>query len=95
MAQVSVADAKNRLTRLIHEVEAGETIHVTRRGKPVAVIISEQAFELLQKGEVKQNFWQAIREMRSDPNFEPVDLSEQEIGAWRDKSFGREFSWED
>lgn len=95
MTEVSVAYAKNQLTRLIYEAEAGETIHVTRRGKPVAVIISEHLFEQLQKGEAQKNFWKAIQEMRSAPDFEPVDLAEEEISAWRDKSLGREFSWED
>ncbi len=95
MTELSVANARNQLTRLIHEVEAGEIIHVTRRGKPVAVIISEQAFEWLQKGGEKNNFWQAIQEMRSDPGFEPVDFTVEEVSAWRDKGLGREFSWED
>jgi prevent-host-death family protein len=35
---VSIADAKNRLPELIRSVEAGETIVITRHGKPVAQI---------------------------------------------------------
>jgi prevent-host-death family protein len=33
---VSVAEAKNRLTKLIRAMEAGELIIITRNGKPVA-----------------------------------------------------------
>ena len=33
---VSIADAKNRLTALLRAVEAGERVVITRRGKPVA-----------------------------------------------------------
>ena len=33
---VSIADAKNHLPRLIRAVEAGERIVITRNGKPVA-----------------------------------------------------------
>jgi prevent-host-death family protein len=33
---VSVTEAKNRLTQLIRAVEAGEQIVITRHGKPVA-----------------------------------------------------------
>jgi prevent-host-death family protein len=33
---VSIAEAKNRLTELIRAVEQGESIVITRRGKPVA-----------------------------------------------------------
>jgi antitoxin (DNA-binding transcriptional repressor) of toxin-antitoxin stability system len=33
---VSVAEAKNRLTELIRAVEDGESVVITRNGKPVA-----------------------------------------------------------
>jgi prevent-host-death family protein len=35
MKTVSIRDAKNRLTELAREVEGGETIIVTRNGRPV------------------------------------------------------------
>ena len=35
MKTVSIRDAKNRLTELAREVELGETIVVTRNGRPV------------------------------------------------------------
>jgi prevent-host-death family protein len=36
MDAVSLADAKAHLSALIDRVEAGESIEITRRGKPVA-----------------------------------------------------------
>ena len=36
MTAYSVADAKNRLPRLIDKALAGEEVIITRRGKPVA-----------------------------------------------------------
>jgi prevent-host-death family protein len=36
MATMSIADAKAHLSELVDRVEAGETISITRRGKPVA-----------------------------------------------------------
>lgn len=39
MKKVSVAEAKNRLTELIREVEDGESVTICRRGKPVADIV--------------------------------------------------------
>ena len=36
MEAVSLADAKTRLSELIDRVEAGDSIEITRRGKPVA-----------------------------------------------------------
>ena len=35
MKTVSIRDAKNRLTELAREVEEGETVVVTRNGRPV------------------------------------------------------------
>lgn len=39
MSEVTLADAKARLSELVDRVEAGETIEVTRRGKRVARIV--------------------------------------------------------
>ncbi len=36
MDAISLADAKARLSELIDRVEAGDSIDITRRGKPVA-----------------------------------------------------------
>jgi len=36
MDRISLADAKAHLSELIDRVEAGESIEITRRGKPVA-----------------------------------------------------------
>lgn len=36
--RVSLADAKARLSELIDRVEAGDTVTITRRGKPVATL---------------------------------------------------------
>lgn len=36
MDMVSLADAKAHLSELVDRVEAGESIDITRRGKPVA-----------------------------------------------------------
>lgn len=39
MKSVSIRDAKNRLTELAREVEEGETIVVTRSGRPVLDLV--------------------------------------------------------
>ena len=40
---VSVADAKNRLSELLRSVEAGESVLITRNGKPVAQLVPPPA----------------------------------------------------
>lgn len=41
MASYSIADAKARLSELIERAEAGETVSITRRGKPVVRLVAE------------------------------------------------------
>lgn len=40
MQTVNLADAKTRLSELVNKAEAGETICITRRGKPAAQLIA-------------------------------------------------------
>jgi prevent-host-death family protein len=40
MSAISLAEAKAHLSELIDRVEAGETIDITRRGKPVARLVA-------------------------------------------------------
>jgi prevent-host-death family protein len=42
METVNLADAKARLSELVERASAGEVVHITRRGKPVAQITSLQ-----------------------------------------------------
>lgn len=37
--EVSVSDAKGQLTELVHRVEAGEDVVLTRHGRPIARIV--------------------------------------------------------
>jgi antitoxin Phd len=93
MSETSIAEAKTQLTRLIHQAECGEAVHITRRGKPVAVLLSEDEYARLRQGQEQRNFWDLIAEMRADPGFEPVDWSKEEIDSWRDRRPAREIEW--
>jgi prevent-host-death family protein len=39
MKSISLADAKARLSEIVDRVEAGESIEITRRGKPAARLV--------------------------------------------------------
>jgi prevent-host-death family protein len=56
---ISVKEAKNRLSELLHLAEAGETIVLTRHGKPVADITPHKE----QKGGIN---WQALEEFKKE-----------------------------
>lgn len=45
---ISIADAHNRLSALLKELDKGP-IHITRRGKPVGVIISPEEYDRLRQ----------------------------------------------
>jgi len=93
MSETSIAEAKTQLARFIHQAERGEVIHITRRGKPVAVLLSEHEYTRLRHGQDQRSFWELITEMRADPAFEPEDWSREEVDSWRDRRQSPEFEW--
>ena len=95
MSQVSIAEAKNALTRLIYEAERGEAVPITRHGKPVAVLLSQEAYEQLKSRQQQTDFWQAIQAWRAQASFDWPELTPEEVESWRDRSPGREYVWKD
>lgn len=47
MKTVSIAQARNSLTELVYEAEEGRPVQFTRRGRPVAVLVSEAEYARL------------------------------------------------
>lgn len=46
----SVAEARTQFPKLLHAVEGGEPVRITRRGRAVAVLVSETEFQRLVGG---------------------------------------------
>jgi prevent-host-death family protein len=46
---ISIAEAHNRLSHWLKQVEKGKTIRITKRGKPVGVIIDPEEYERLRQ----------------------------------------------
>ncbi|MBT3177896.1 MAG: type II toxin-antitoxin system Phd/YefM family antitoxin [Desulfobacula sp.] len=86
--QFSIAEAKNRLPAIIHYVEKGPYIELTRRGKPVAVLLSIQEYERLSRK--YSGFWNTILEFRRKTEDEGVEISDRDFNGLRDLSSGRE-----
>lgn len=85
-AEYSVAEARDKLARLVHEAEHGRPVRITRRGKPVAVLIS-QADYLRVHGRSRTGLGHAILAWRA--KYDGIDLSDREIADWQDRSTGR------
>ncbi len=89
--QYAIGRARDHLPEIVHEVERGSTVELTRRGKPVAVMMSVQEYRRLSLDRV--GFWDAFEAFRR--SVDPLDLNipPETWDALRDRSPGREFSW--
>ncbi len=83
----SIAEARNRLPALVHAVEEGPAVRLTRRGKPVAVLISLEEYERLRPR--RPDLWRAIETFRRDTDLNDLDV-EEIFRDVRDPSPGRE-----
>jgi len=86
----TIAEAKNNLSQLIYQLESDETIHLTRHGKTVAVMLSEANYQkLIHKN---NSLFQAIQQWRDDLTND-VALTEVELKNIRTSSQEPAFSW--
>lgn len=92
MKTSTIAEAKNNLSQLIHQLESDEAIHLTRHGRPVAVMLSEANYQkLTQKN---KGLFQAIQQWRSQLD-EDSALTETELKQLRAAGQEREFLWDE
>jgi prevent-host-death family protein len=88
MKQIKSSEAKARFSELLDEVELGETVSITRHGKVVAHILSDDAYQqATQKDRAAQGRRAMLKlmELRKKAGRASVE----EILAWRDE--GRRF----
>jgi len=93
MQSYSIADARSQLPTIIHTVEKGDVTQLTRRGKPVAVLLSLKEYETLLL-QVRGSLLHAFKAYQS--LMQPVDndISDEEVDSWRDAGTGRKLPWE-
>lgn len=85
----SIAQAKDQLARLVREAETGKPVELTRRGKPVAVVVSTADYARL-RGDIP-SFWEYLSSFREREGLE--DGREDLDGVFddvRDTGEGRE-----
>lgn len=88
--QYSIAEARENLAHVIQEAEQGLPVRLTRRGRPVAVLLSLDEYErLCQK---RRSFWEAYQEFRKEYENDEIETADAFEGI-RDSSPGRDFSW--
>jgi cellobiose PTS system EIIB component len=87
--QYSIAQARDNLAAIVHELEKRNGIEITRRGQAVAVLISKREYDRLQAGAV--GFWDAYKSFASEVNLAELAIDPSEVfGGLRDPASGRE-----
>ncbi|MFU8887220.1 MAG: type II toxin-antitoxin system Phd/YefM family antitoxin [Trueperaceae bacterium] len=88
---VSIAEARARLPGLVKEAEAGEPIHITRWGEPVAVLVSSTRYQQLVHG--RPSFGAALDRHFGGVEMTEVGLDRDEPEDLRDRGAGRVAPW--
>ena len=83
----SIAEARTSLPTIVDQAEAGLTIELTRRGKPVAVVVSLREFERSRTDRVR--FGEVYRDFLDTHVLEDVGLEPVFVASLRDKGHGR------
>jgi prevent-host-death family protein len=83
----SIAEARSSLPSIVDQVEAGQEVELTRRGKPVAAVVSLRELERLRSQRV--SFVAAYRRFRKAYPLSEVGLTAGELASMRDRGSGR------
>jgi prevent-host-death family protein len=84
----TIADARTNLPTIVDQAEAGLRVELTRRGRPVAVVVSLREFERLRAG--RPRFGDAYRAFRNKYSLKEVGVDKG--FAARHKGRGRKVS---
>ncbi len=76
MHEIGIKELKNTASRVIEEVEAGERVVVTKRGRPAAVIMSMEDAEDFVLAHAKEFVEMRQRARRDHAAGESVDLDD-------------------
>jgi prevent-host-death family protein len=88
MKQYSIAEARDQFAAIIRDVESDRPVEVTRRGQPVAVVLSIDEYRRLTA--TGQSFWSVYKVFRERHDLAADGVTEEEFPAPRDRSPGRE-----
>lgn len=86
--QYSIAEARHNLAALVRRLEKQSTIEITRRGKPVAVLMSLQEYQRLSAERV--GFWTAYSDFIEDVNLADLNIEPGVFAGVRSSEPGRE-----
>lgn len=85
----SVGSARANLPAILDDVQSGRVIHVTRRGQPIAVIMSPAEYAALERRQ--STFAEACADFRKRFDVQSLGLGRDFFDALRDPRPGRKF----
>ena len=86
----SIAEARSNLPKIVDQAEAGAEVELTRRGKPVAVIISHRQLERLRSE--RPRFADVCKAFLRKHSLTDVRVEDDFFQAARKKDIGRKVS---
>ena len=86
----SIAEARSNLPTIVDQAEAGTEVELTRRGKPVAVLISYRQLERLRSD--RPRFADVYRAFLRKHSLKDVGIENDFFQAAREKGSGRKVS---
>lgn len=91
MRRYSIAEARNHFAEIVHDLKHVARVEVTRRGRPVAILISVEEFEMLRSGNI--TFTNAYETFCNKFDLAKEGIEPSIFESLRDPSPGREMSW--
>jgi prevent-host-death family protein len=85
--QYSISEARAHLPTIIDQAEAGVEVELTRRGKPVAVVVPVKEYQRLRAG--RPSFAEAYQKFLENHPLEEFGLDDDFASSVRDKGPGR------
>ena len=86
--EYSIAEARNQFAAIVHDLKMTPSIQLTRRGKPVAMLLAIEEYERLAAG--RSGFWDNYQAFRNTVDLAGLDIDPAIFGGLRDSSPGRE-----
>lgn len=86
--QYSIAEARDNFAQVVHTAEQGKSVEITRRGKPVAVVLSLEEYQRLTN---QLRFGEGLEAFRQKYQVQNLDIDPDNIFEdVRDKTTGHE-----
>ena len=86
----SIAEARSQIPTIIDQAEAGMEVELTRRGQPVAVVVSHREFARLRGKQL--HFSDAYRRFLESHSLQEIGIERNFVTTLRDRTTGRKVS---